>query len=404
MALLGLTLKYLRLKTHISLRQLAQEVGKSHTYLARVESGDLEASDDILKKLSSLYNLALHREPAEASAWFETVESVHQLLLNAHGDALMTLKEKLTLQASDYKGSRLYGEYALLMWAIDVFTDAGIKESSMMDDYLAQALWNEVSHPLNFVLLMALSKYYFHLWKMSDALIWLEKANELTQHPHDKAWIKLSQANIESHRFARQTALDHFQNARQTFGFFNTYKRMAEVDIKLDLYHRRQIHRDTVDYPPLKAKAKTFLLNDVLSEIQMIEGLRAQHLGHFDQAVELLHGLDLTHPQHYFNASMVLYLAGDHEGLKTMLEARPNHYVMPVVFEYGLEFLLATLDEDPSFSEKALKKYLKEGLKHRLYGETRRAQYELAKIYEKTRRYKDAVAVMESITQTILKA
>ncbi len=404
MALLGLTLKYLRLKSHTSLRQLALDVGKSHTYLARVESGDLEASDELLKTLASLYDIALHREPVEASSWLETVEAIHQLLLNAHHDELLNLKEKLILQSSDYEGSRLYGEYALLMWAMDVFSNAAIKEPSIAGEYLAQALWKEVTHPLNFILLMALSKYSFHLWKLNDALMWLEKANEVTQHPHDKAWIKLEKANIGSHRFARQTALDHFQNARQTFGFFNNYKRMAEADIKRDLYHRRQIHSDNVDYSTLKAKAETFLLNDVISEVQMIEGLRAQHLGDFDRAIPLLHALDLTHPQHYFNAAMVLFLAGHLDHLNEMLKKFPRVYVMPVVFEYGIEFLKATFEKDPKISERALKKYLKEGLKHRLYGETRRAQFELAKIYEKTRRYKDAAEVMESITQTILKA
>ena len=48
------------------------------------------------------------------------------------------------------------------------------------------------------------------------------------------------------------------------------------------------------------------------------------------------------------------------------MNERPNVYVMPVVFEYGLEVLKATFEKNPTISERALKKYLKEGLNHRL--------------------------------------
>jgi len=48
---MGLTLKYLRIKFQYSLRTLAQKVNRSHTYLARVESGDLSATEDLLTRL-----------------------------------------------------------------------------------------------------------------------------------------------------------------------------------------------------------------------------------------------------------------------------------------------------------------------------------------------------------------
>ncbi len=402
---MGLTLKYLRIKFQYSLRTLAQKVNRSHTYLARVESGDLSATEDLLTRLGEIYGLRLTPQPADISAWFDTLETVHQALLNADTEQIHTVNQELTRQASDFHGSSVTGEYALLMWVLNVFAEPALKQESLDAVYWVKEIGSLASHPLNFLVWMGLSKVAFHAWHLNAALNRLDQAAHVSQHPHDRAWIFLEKANIRVHRFARQTALEDYQKAKETFGYFNNYKRRAEADIKYDLYHRRQIHQDTVDYEALKARAQTFLLQDVLAEVLMIEGLRAQHLENFDHAKACLHALDLTHPQHYFNACMVLYLEGDEDALKGLLRKRPNTYVMPRVFAHALDFLNAKTKNAPlKVQEKALKHYLHEGLKEKLYGETRRAQYELAKLYETHRRYKDAVHMIESITETILNA
>lgn len=402
--MIGFTLKYLRLNAKISLRDLAQKVKKSHTYLARVESGDLNPSTDILATLSDIYGVTLHDGVVDQATWSQKIEWLHHNLLNADFAAVHAQHEVLKAQASDFEGSSLHGEYIFFDWVMEVFLSMGITDRMVNPHKLAGVLWEETSFPLRFLLLMALAKYFFHRWELNDALMWLEKATSVTQHPHDQAWITLEQASIEVHRFARHAALEKLFRARETFGYFNTYKRMAEADIKIDLYHARQINEDVIDYPSLHAKAQTFLLDVTDSEVRMIEGLRAQHLGDYDRAKKNLLALDLTHPQHYFNACMVLYLSGDREALNERLQKRPTTYVMPVVFTYGLEFLTHTVQNEPKRAENALKKYLKEGLKHRLYGETRRAQFELTKLYENTRRYKSALEIIESVTQAILNA
>lgn len=401
---LGLTFRYVRMKHSLSLRDAAKKMGKSHTFLARVESGNLSLSDHGLDMLNALYGTQIHGYSPINFEWITWVDSVLQTFLNGDFLSLQTKKSELVRWQKAAEQSPLYVHYDILMWVIDVHLEPANLEKNLKKKALFVPLFPKLQGSIAWLAYMTLFRIAFYSWKLNDALAYLEQARSITSHPHYKAVIDLGQAEMKFHQYNRPSALRINYRARETFGYFNNYLRRALAEVRGELYRNRQIHFDAVDYVSLKSKAITFQLPELIQEVQLIHALRALYLKRFDDAIALLKTLNQENPQIYFYTAMAYHQREDLEGLNTHLNRFQTHYVVPQIFAHGLAYLKAVAThQDPSVIQTHLNAYLDHALAEKIYGETRWAEREFRKLYEKNRQYKALTAVFERITETIMK-
>lgn len=402
---LGMSLHFLRILKAHSLRDVADLIGRSHTFLARVENGELTISWDDLARLNQLYETPLRLATPHSDGWYEWIEAVYQDFLNGDLNAFNGHEKTLQSFAPTVSNSPLHFEYHAMHWVLNVATTPANTLTVLELEPVFAKLTDKTSGPIGFLVRMALSRVAFRKWQLNTANAWLDDAFRNVAHPHLKAVIQLHKAEIGFHRYNRQGALKVNEEAHQTFGFFNNLLRRAEAEIRSELYKKRQLKSDEVDYRSLKDKAETFHLPSLYDEVVMVEGLRAQHLGFLERATHLLGRLSSEHPQYYYYQAMNYYVRTDTQALSTHLKTLPKDYVIPSIFRHGLDFLKAVVAQsNPDVIERHLLAYLNASLFQQLYGETRWAQLELSKLYEQTRRYKAATQMVEKITNTIMQA
>ena len=402
---LGTSLHFLRILKAKSLRDVAEILGRSHTFLARVENGELSISQDDLTRLNQVYGTSLRLAVSHNDGWHEWIEAVYQDFLNGDLNAFYGHQATLQSYAQRVLDGPLHFQYHAMHWVLCVMTRSANTVRVLKMEPVFSKLTEKTRGPLGFLLRMTLFRVAYRTWQLKSANAWLDDAVKIVAHPHLKAVIQLQKAEIGFHRYNRQGALKVNKEAHQTFGFFNNVLRRAEAEIRSELYKKRQLKSDEVDYASLKDKAKTFLLPNLYDEIVVTEGLRAQHLGFLDRATHLLGRLPAAHPQYYFYQAMNYHVRADYHALTDHLKTPPKDYVIPVVFQHGLEFLKAVVEaSQPDVIERHLLAYLDAALDQQLYGETRWAQLELSKLYEQTRRYKAATQMVEKITNTIMQA
>lgn len=401
---LGLSLRYARLKKGLSLRDAALAIGKSHTFLARIERHDLSVTEDTLAMLNDLYGTTLTADRSVLADWVSQMDAVLESYLN--GDFLSFEAHKKTMLEWENPAlkSPIYLDHAVASWVIDVHLHAANRPDMIEKAKLFEPLVHHIQGSLRWLSVMTLFRVALHDWRLNDAQAFLHQARTIISHPHYKAVIDLADAEMNFHRYNRQGALRINEKAKQTFSFFNNYLRMAIAEVRGALYARRQLTSDRLEYGPLKEKATTFHLPELASEVAMVEALRALHLHAFDFAIDRLSALNQDDPQIYFYTAMALHKKHDDEGLKAHLKTAPKSYAMPEIFQFGIDYLNAHLENKSArHTLDPLQRYFERAIQENLYGETRWAERELRMIYEKNRQYKAATLMIERITQTIMK-
>lgn len=401
---LGLSLRYARIKKGYSLRDVAVSLGKSHTFLARLERHDLSVTDETLESLNRLYETKLTRNQDILTPWMDQIDRVLQAFLNGDFLSFESYKNAMLAWQEVAERSPIYLDHAVCAWVIDVHLHSANQADMLERASLFEPLVDHIQGSLAFLARMTLFRVAFHDWRLNDAQTYLNQVRALTSHPHYKAVIDLGDAEINFHRYNRQGALRINQKAHDTFGYFNNYLRMAIAEVRGALYAQRHLTSDRLNYEPLKEKAATFHLPELGREVAMIEALRALHLKEYDFAITALKALDATDPQIYFYTAMTLHKMNDEARLKAHLKMPPKTYVMPEIFQAGLAYLKAHVKQESTRQMVThLHHYFACATNEKLFGETRWAERELRTLYEKKRQYKAATAMLETITQTIMK-
>lgn len=401
---IGQTFKYLRITQRLSLRDLADRLGVSHTFIANIEKGDVQPSVSILEKYEKHFQLTFTFDEDTFISLYQILNEVFDSILFHNFSELVSQREALVSHQEVMTKAGLSFYWELALFIIDAHDYQAVLEIRPEKAAELEKFNDDLNPFLNFVFTISIAiyeRYHFHL---SKAKTRLEAMLENYLNPHHKAIVKDRLSDLYYHTFDRSKAIKYASEAIQTYQTFHNVNRSILSEIKKNLYGKRQ-HQSEVDLPyqGFIEQAKIYKLNEVIHDISYVWALRIFRFHKYEEARNILETLDLSYPPFYHYYVIILFGSKDYDRLNHFLKTQPLKESSIKVFRPAIEYVKAVLENAADeVLEQHLIEYLNLAIKEELYGETRWAETLFNDFYMERRRYKDATLLKERLIKLIL--
>lgn len=400
---IGYSLRYERLKANLSLRVLAEKCDVSHTVIANTEKGKTPLSASLSHRFERLFGWTFE----ENQASFDWVQDILQTVLNAvlFHDENVLKNIRMTLENTDrFKNSGLIFIRDLIDNVAQIQDYLLVHHVAAADFDIFEKMLNDLPPALQFLLNLTIALYDRYHFKLSQAKKRLLILSNTYLNPHHKALVYDRLSDVFYHTFDRSKAIQYASEANQIYQTFHNTNRVVLSEIKMKLYGKRQHQKETeLAYQKWIEQATIYKLTEVINDINYVHALRVFRFNKFDEAINLLEKLDLSHPQFYHYYVIVLFGSKRYKALKTFLDHQPLSAPMIKAYFPALNYVKAMLQEaDDKVLEKELNTYLEITLKEELYGESRWAETLWMDYLLSRRRYKEATLLKERLINLIL--
>lgn len=400
----GYSFKYQRISHQLSLRDLAQQLGVSHTLIANLEKGIMQPTDDLIAKYHAFFKLPIENDETFYGHIYDCLIKTFDAILFHDFQELEVKKETLVLMKEQayQKGLKFHWDLCFFIIHSHHYLEV-LNLDPKLAEHLAK-MGEDLNPFLRFLLDVTLALYDRYHFRLTASKKRLERLASGYLNPHHKALVKDRLSDLYYHTFDRSKAIKYGAEAIQTYQVFHNTNRAILTEIKISLYGKRQhTFEKDLPYQHLIDQANVYKLYEVIHDISYVWALRVFRFQRFQEAKNILRTLDLSHPQFYHYYVIVLFGSNDIETLKDFLKNQPLKAPHIEVFKPSIEYIKAYLNKkEDDVLERYLIQYLKATIKEELYGESRWAENLLNDFYIERRRYKEATHLKESLIELIL--
>jgi transcriptional regulator with XRE-family HTH domain len=400
---IGYSLRYERLKANLSLRMLAEKCKVSHTVIANIEKGKTPLSASLNVGFDNLFDWNFKEDLESFEFLQETIQAIFNAVLFHDENVLRNIR--MSLKDSDrFKKSGLIFIRDLIDHIVLIHDYQEVHHVALNQIHIFEKMLDDLPPSLQYLLNLSIALYDRYHFKLSQAKKRLMSLSNTYLNPHHKALVYDRLSDVFYHTFDRSKAIQNASEANQIYQTFHNTNRAVLSEIKMQLYGKRQHQKETeLAYQQWIEQAQIYKLTEVINDIHYVHALRVFRFNRFDEAIQLLQNLDLSHPQFYHYYVIVLFGSKRFETLKTFFKEQRLSAPMIEAFSPAVNYVKAYLDEaDDKVLEIELNHYLEITLKEELYGESRWAETLWMDYLLSRRRYKEATLLKERLIDLIL--
>ena len=394
---------------NMTLRQLADASGLSHTMLNKIELGQSVVTESTLQSINNAFSHIFQFDEAVEADFESAKKAVHDAVYQGNLERSLELMKTIDAQKSYHMLAPTMVEYMIIVLAMYSYPRFGRREEA--DRYLrvlekASSLMT-IKQRQYFYLYIGAFHYYNRDYER--ALNYIDTAFELRETTSHAALFNYSRAMASSELYKIHRADMHFKAALRGYEKSNTVKRVMACRLflavnRIKIYDYKPFFSELPYVISYAEQTMNYQLKNTALHYKMIIRVLQNN---YKDAIAVAKQVDNKNEAFYFYYAYAALLINDRPLFNKLIKQAENYganvenetYTKP-----GLRFLHAISKhaiEDASHYQQVLSEYFDVTVKQRDYLRTKIVYAYLNRYFVDTRQYKKAFELTDTMQRIV---
>ncbi|MFP4077774.1 MAG: helix-turn-helix domain-containing protein [Candidatus Izemoplasmataceae bacterium] len=407
--ILGTKIYLARKQKALTLRELSQKSGLSHTQIYRIEKGTTIAKPQALERLMNALDISFKAEKAYEEAFYKIYHELFYNVLYVNYETAKKYFDALYRQRHIYENCRCFTDYYLIMLMVVVHT--GHRKDLMEYFFNACELLKDFYDDIKREWFEVMKTLYLHKrFNQEVALSHADALLKTIKNEHYRGILQYTRGTILIADYKHyHDALDAFDEAQKIFEDnlnFNRSNRAKAVKQRIYIYLFR-FEDFRTSFKESEAYARKNGVLDLYYFIHLNQAIYYLFDENYDETLRILDTFEFPSATYYMTKAYAFYkLKRDDEALRTLKQFDATNISFSRSLDERLYKLIERgiqVGEDDTYLEM-LRDFTDDAIEAHDFPMTKQGVSLLTKLLEKRRRYKEAyhyAGTLLSIINTI---
>jgi transcriptional regulator with XRE-family HTH domain len=405
----GMMIKVYRTSQSLTLRGLAKKASLSHTFLNKLERGEVNITRETFDKLKKALGFHLSSDEALNKVFDDIIHTLQDARYFGTLDDMVYLMDKIESHEDYYMNSFLMLDY--MIFFASVYYLPKYKKVNKAERFIdaIEPIEDMLTNHLSENYMMAMAGNAFHTENYQEALRY--SVNLVDSYPMSRFigiyYYFMGRGYSELYQMTQSN--DYFYRALRIFEQQNNMRRVMFTKLYIEVNNVKMVRYTQAEnmFNQIITYAKKESLSLLLFLAKLNRMIYYVLSGHYQKAIDASHDFPYYTNQYYFYMAYAYLKIGDYEScLRMISEGRRTDnkiHEMHSLNDKGFDFIEAVIETEKEDYELKLKTFFDTALKSNAYIKAQIAYDYYIDFLVSNRQYKSAYEVTQTMIEVTKK-